>query len=180
MTDQELEILKYPIGNFKNSETLNLKLVQSCISDIEALPAKLKKEIQQLNDSQLDVPYRPDGWTIRQVVHHLADSHMNSLSRFKLALTEDNPVIKPYLEDKWAELADSKLPVNISLQLLDGLHVRMVTLLNSLSPEELNRTYTHPEKQKQWHLYEVIYLYAWHGKHHLAHITSTKKREGWL
>jgi hypothetical protein len=172
MTDQELGKLKYPIGNFKSTDTLNLEFVQSCISEIESLPAKLKKEVEHLADDQLDTPYRPDGWTIRQVVHHLADSHMNSLIRFKLALTEDNPVIKPYLEDKWAELADSKLPVNISLQLLESLHIRLVTLLKSLSPEELNRTFIHPESKKQWHLYDVIGLYAWHGNHHLAHITS--------
>jgi hypothetical protein len=172
MTDRELENLKYPIGNFESTETLNLALVQSCISEIESLPAKLKKEVEHFSDAQLDTPYRPGGWTIRQVVHHLADSHMNSLIRFKLALTEDNPVIKPYLEDKWAELADSKLPVNISLQLLEGLHIRLFTLLKSLSPEELNRTYIHPESKKQWRLYDVIGLYAWHGNHHLAHITS--------
>ncbi|PYR62116.1 MAG: putative metal-dependent hydrolase [Acidobacteria bacterium] len=129
--------------------------------------------------SQFDTPYRPDGWTVRQVVHHVPDSHLNAYCRFKLALTEDNPRIKPYDEAAWAKLADTeRTPVETSLALLDSLHQRWVTLLESMKPEEFARTLQHPEAGEMT-LDKVLQLYTWHGRHHVAHITSLRQREGW-
>ena len=171
-----LEQLKYPIGKFEKPETMTKELLSQWIAEIGAFPAQLKAEVTHLDAEQLDSPYRPEGWTIRQVVHHCADSHMNSFIRFKLALTEERPIIKPYREESWAELADGKMPISPSLVLLDGLHSRWTALLRSLSEEELHRTYIHPEQGQPIPLDVTIGLYAWHGKHHLAHITEAKKR----
>lgn len=175
-----IESLKYPIGKFEKSSEITQSLINTWIKDIEAFPDKLKHEVQNLSQEQLDTPYRPDGWTIRQVVHHVADSHMNSFIRIKLALTEDNPVIKPYLEAKWAELPDTKnYPVQISLNIIQALHERWGYLLKALTEEELDRTFIHPESNKEFTIKEMIGFYAWHSNHHLAHITSIKKAKNW-
>lgn len=172
--------LRFPIGEFVLSEDISDKQLVGWIADIAAFPARLRKETESLSDKQLDTIYRPGGWTIRQVVHHCADSHMNSLTRFKLALTEDQPVIRPYFEDRWAELVDSKtISVESALQLLEGLHARWVVLLKSLGKEELGRTFIHPEHNRIFRLDQNIGLYAWHCNHHLAHITRLKERMGW-
>lgn len=170
--------LKYPIGHFNNDKEINGGVIESWINVIENTPFFLREAIMDLNDEQLDTSYRPGGWSVRQVVHHLPDSHLNSYIRFKLALTEDNPTIKPYKEDKWAELPDSKLPVEVSLKLLEGLHSRWVSLLQSLSPNDLEKTFFHPESGKV-SLGFTIGLYAWHCQHHLAHITSLRERLDW-
>lgn len=175
-----LEKLKYPIGKFNVPETITPELLNECIGVIETFPVKLKQEVEKLTDEQLDTPYRPDGWTIRQVVNHCSDSHMNSLMRFKLALTEDRPTIRPYFEDRWAELADSRtMPINAALKILDGIHERWIILLKSLSAKQLNRSFVHPEHGKESTLEETICMYAWHCQHHLAHITNLKKEQAW-
>ncbi len=180
MSESELVSLKFPIGKFQKPTELSQELLEGYITDIETFPSRLKKELATLNDEQLDTPYRPDGWTLRQVVHHCADSHMNSLTRFKLALTEDKPTIKPYYEERWAELADSKtMPVQQSLLLLEGLHARWTVLLWSLTAAELKRSFIHPEHGKEFRLDENLGIYAWHCNHHLAHITMLKKAKHW-
>ncbi|MGY4384861.1 hypothetical protein ACVWYN_001895 [Pedobacter sp. UYP24] len=176
MTAAQLEILQFPIGKFVKPDLFTDEIISSYVRTIAAFPAKIDLQTSLLTDKELDTPYRPDGWTIRQVVHHCADSHMNSFVRFKLALTEDQPVIKPYYEERWAELPDSKLPVAASLSLLDGLHTRWVALLTSLPSEQLERTFVHPEHGKHFSLKETVGIYAWHCEHHLAHITELKKR----
>lgn len=180
METVKLEDLKFPIGRYQKPESLTKEVIDKFISDIEFFPQRLRKEVEKLSDEQLDSQYRPEGWTIRQVVNHCADSHMNSLTRFKLALTEDKPIIKPYYEDRWAEHADSKtIPVEAALLMLEGLHKRWVVLLRSLSSEELKKGFIHPEHGREFRLDENIGVYAWHCNHHLAHITTLKKRKGW-
>ncbi|MDB5256419.1 MAG: metal-dependent hydrolase [Chitinophagaceae bacterium] len=180
MPTNTLESLKFPIGKFEAPKILSPELLDGFIQDIETFPTRLKQAVDGLNDAQLDTPYRSDGWTIRQVVNHCADSHMNSLIRFKLALTEEEPTIKPYYEERWAELADSNtIPIEPALLLLEGLHQRWTVLLRSLSTEDLKRTFIHPEHGKRFRLDENIGVYAWHGNHHLAHITALKKSKGW-
>lgn len=180
MTEAQLNQLKFPIGKFQKPAAFTDELQQQYIRDIESFPERIAKEVAHLSDAQLDTTYRPDGWTIRQVVHHCADSHMNSLTRFKLALTEDKPTIKPYYEERWAELADSKtLPVQPSLLLLQGLHTRWTMLLRSLTKEQWTRSFIHPEHGKEFRLEENLGIYAWHCNHHLAHITELKKRRNW-
>lgn len=173
------EDLRYPIGKFDNNIIVAKEMRAEFINTIELLPSLLKKEVQNLSDAQLNTPYREGGWTIRQVVHHLPDSHLNSYVRFKLALTEDNPAVKTYEEHLWANLKDSfETPIEISLTLLDALHKRWVILLKSLTDDQYKRTFKHPE----WNnmpLDKTLALYAWHSKHHLAHITELKKRMGW-
>lgn len=173
------EDLRYPIGKFERPARYTPDLIAGWIDIIAEFPARLKVMLEGLKDDQLDSPYRPDGWTIRQVVHHCADSHMNSLVRFKLALTESGPLIKPYAEARWAELPDKELPVDISLNLLSALHQRWVYLLNSLTKDQLKRTFTNPETAKTFSLEETIGIYAWHCAHHLAHIQNKKARERW-
>ncbi len=180
MSEQELEKLRFPIGKFIAPPTLDEQVLNLFIKDIESFPERLKKETIHLSDEQLNTPYRPQGWTIRQVVHHCADSHMNSLIRFKLALTEEKPTIKPYWEDRWAELADSKtMPIEPSLMLLQGLHQRWTVLLRSLGENDLHKSFIHPEHGKEFRLDANIGVYAWHCNHHLAHITELKKRKEW-
>jgi len=171
--------LRYPIGKFSfegsNSEDERVRL----IDQIAAAPARLREAIDGLSPEQLDTPYRPEGWTVRQLVHHVPDSHLNSYARFKLALTEDEPTIKDYREDRWAELADARSgPVETSLALLDSLHKRWVTMLRSMSPNQFERSFRHPELGLV-SLGRNLSLYAWHGKHHVAHITSLRERMGW-
>ena len=180
MQEQELEILRFPIGKFIKPKVISKELIQQWIEAIESFPSKLKKEVFDLNNEQLDTVYRENGWTIRQVVHHCADSHMNSLTRFKLTLTEEKPTIKPYWEDRWAELADSKtLPIQPSLQMLEGIHARWTVLLKSLSVQDFSKTFIHPEHGKEFRVDENIGIYAWHCNHHLAHITTLKNRKHW-
>jgi hypothetical protein len=170
---------RYPIGRFEFDGEITSNVVDGWIKEMEELPRLLRDAVKHLSDEQLDTPYRAGGWTIRQVVHHLADSHMNAYIRFKLALTEESPVIKPYDEGQWAELSDSKLSVGISLSLLEALHTRLVDLLRSLTPEEMQRTFTHPESGNV-SVGRNIGIYAWHGRHHLAHITNLDRRMNWL
>jgi uncharacterized damage-inducible protein DinB len=173
--------LRYPIGKFHRHGELTEDLRHRYIDDIERLPGRLREAVKGLTPAQLDTPYRPGGWTVRQLVHHVADSHMNAYVRLKLALTEDAPLIKPYLEAKWAELHDSKtLPVDVSSNLLDSLHQRWVDVLRSMKPAEFARTMRHPEWTEPMSLDDGLALYAWHGKHHVAHITELRRREGWL
>ena len=175
-----MENLQYPVGRFKLEEEPGMAQINLSIGVIKKLPEKLTEAVKGLNDEQLNPRYREGGWTIRQVVHHLADSHMNALIRFKLALTESNPVIKPYFEDKWAELEDYRtVPIEVSLKLIEALHERWVTLMESMTLQDFNRTYFHPENNRQYLLAEVVALYDWHSRHHLAHITSLKERMKW-
>lgn len=175
-----LEQLKYPIGKFEKPAVITKDILAVWIDDISTFPARLTCEVYSLNSQQLDTPYRPEGWTIRQVVHHCADSHMNSLTRFKLALTEEQPTIKPYFEERWAELADTKhMPIEPSLKMIEGIHERWTVLLNTITDEQLSRTFIHPADHKIFRIDENIGVYAWHCNHHLAHITETKKRHHW-
>jgi hypothetical protein len=169
---------RYPIGPF-NAGAETPDLTSAAVDVIEALPASLRTAVLGLNDRQLDTPYRAGGWTVRQVVHHLADSHMNGIIRTKLALTEDNPTIKPYDENAWSELPDMRLPIDISLGMLDGIHARWARLLRGLTPEQLQRTFVHPEHGRTMTLGYQAQHYAWHCRHHVAHITALRQREGW-
>lgn len=176
----EIEKLKFPIGQFNKPEKITKDVLEQWVNDISTFPARLTSEVINLTDEQLDTQYRPDGWTIRQVIHHCADSHMNSLTRLKLTLTEDEPTIKPYFEDRWAELADTKnMPVQPSLKMLEGIHERWTVLLKKLTDENYKRVFIHPEHGKTFRVDENIGVYAWHCNHHLAHITETKKRHHW-
>ena len=171
--------LRYPLGKFSYDGPLTDAQRQEALDNIAQTPAKLRAAVKGLSDVQLETPYRPGGWSVRQVVHHVPDSHLNSYVRFKLALTEQEPTIKPYAEDRWAELADTKAtPIEVSLTLLDSLHERWVRLLGSLSPADWKRTFRHPELGPMT-LEKNLALYAWHGRHHVAHITSLRVREGW-
>ena len=170
--------LRYPIGEFSPPDPVTRDRVDGWIGDIAALPADLRRTVAPLTDAQLDTPYRPGGWTVRQVVHHLSDSHINSLIRFKWALTEDRPVIKAYDEKGWAELSDARSPIGPSLDLLDALHRRWTDLLRSLSWPQLEREFVHPESGTTT-LAVTVGAYAWHGRHHLAHVDRLIEREGW-
>ncbi|MDL4839456.1 YfiT family bacillithiol transferase [Aquibacillus rhizosphaerae] len=170
--------MKYPIGKFEFDGEITESVTEEWIHDIENLPRILRDAAGDLDNEQLDTPYRSDGWTVRQVIHHLADSHMNAYIRFKLALTEENPVIKPYEEAKWAELTDYNLPIDSSLSLLEALHRRWTNLLRSLSPADMKKTFVHPDAGEV-SLGTNIGIYAWHGRHHLAHITSLCTHKGW-
>jgi len=170
-----MDKLRYPIGQFNMTEDVGVDQIEDLIIQIENLPQLLANSVRDLSMEQLDSSYRPGGWTIRQVVHHIADSHMNGYIRLKLALTENNPIIKPYNEALWAELEDSRtLPVEVSLKLVETLHFRWATLMRSLYPTELNCQFHHPEAG-DLSLKKAIGLYAWHGNHHLAHIMDFRK-----
>jgi hypothetical protein len=174
------EQLKFPIGKFEKPKTITKDDLLKWISEISTFPTRMKNEVNNLTNQQLDTQYRPEGWTIRQVVHHCADSHMNSLTRFKLTLTEDKPTVKPYYEERWAELADSKnMPIEPSLKMIEGIHERWTVLLNNLTESDYSKIFIHPEHGKEYRMDENIGLYAWHCNHHLAHITETKKRNNW-
>lgn len=167
-----------PNGEFNHRGSITLESINGWIKEIEIAPEDVKEAVKGLEDDQLDTPYQPNGWTVRQVVHHLADSHMNAYIRFKLALTENNPTIKPYQESEWAELPDSELPVDVSIKLLEALHIRWVILLRSLTSTQLEQTFQHPDSG----IVRIgfnIGIYAWHGRHHIAHITTLRKRAGW-
>ena len=171
---------RYPIGKFQPKETISAEERQQCIQNISDVPIKLRAAVKGLTEQQLNTPYRDGGWTIRQVVHHLPDSHLNAYTRFKLALTEDSPTIKTYHENLWAELADAKTaPAETSLQLLESLHTRWVMLLRSMVPGDFARTFTHPEQGKTFSLDWLVQLYSWHGRHHVGQITSLKEQMKW-
>ena len=177
--NQEDQDLRYPVGKPDRNPALAAGERAQRIDTIAAAPAQLRLAVAGLTDQQLDTPYRPGGWTIRQVVHHVADSHMNASVRFRLGLTEENPTIKPYDEKAWSELPDvTHLPVELSLHLLENLHVRLVHLLRSTSPSAFARTIVHPENGPMT-LDSLLGVYAWHGQHHAAHITGLRARQGW-
>ena len=167
-----LEQLKYPIGKYQVPEKITSNHINTWTEEIASLPNRMRSAVENLSTEQLDTNNRPEGWTIRQVVHHVPDSHMNAYIRFKLALTEDNPSIRHYFEDRWAELTDSKiLPIEPALLLLEGLHQKWTKLLQTLTSSELERTFFHPESQASSSIAFNIGNYAWHGNHHLAQIT---------
>lgn len=171
--------LRYPIGKFKAKGSYTFDEIKNFISTIEALPVKLRQAVSGLNEKQLNTPYREGGWTVKQVCHHLPDSHLNSYIRFKLAVTEEVPTIKPYEEALWAEQEDGRnLDIEVSLSLLESLHRRWVYFLRSLKPEQFKRRFNHPESGEH-DLGWLCHLYAWHSEHHLAHITSLRERMGW-
>jgi hypothetical protein len=174
----DVDTLRYPIGRFTPPATSTPELRAAHIETLRLLPERLQAAVAGLNDAQLDTPYREGGWTLRQVVHHVADSHINAYVRFKLALTEDWPTIKPYDEAAWANLADSKLPIDASLALIAALHARWVALLESLEPEDFLRGYNHPELGRQ-ELATVLAIYEWHSRHHAAHIAALRARQSW-
>ena len=171
--------LRYPIGELPAPSEAPAETRAASIDAIAALPARMRAAVQGLTDKQLDSPYRPDGWTVRQVVHHVADSHMNAFIRMKTALTENNPTITPYDEKAWALVADSALPVEISLNLLDSLHARWAAIYRSLAPADFSRCFVHPELGGRQTLDRQLQSYAWHSRHHVAHVTRLREREGW-
>jgi hypothetical protein len=177
--------LRYPIGKakdqpFSDKENFDENARTFYLADIEMLPSLLENSVLNLDEHQLESAYRPDGWTIKQLIHHVADSHMNAYMRFKVGLTEDNPTIKTYEEAEWAKLSDTKnLPINISLTLLHALHSRWHEILLNMEKGDWERTIYHPEHKRSITLWELLGMYSWHGKHHTAHITSLRERMGW-
>jgi uncharacterized damage-inducible protein DinB len=173
------EDLRYPTGRLVRPESMTAEERRAAIATIAATPSRLRAAVAGLSDAELDTPYRPEGWTVRQVVHHVPDSHLNAYIRFKLALTEDEPTIRPYMEDRWAQLPEaSRAPVEVSLALLAALHERWVEALEAITEEQWARTYRHPESGAH-RLDALLAVYAWHGPHHVAHITSLRERQGW-
>ncbi|HVM92671.1 MAG TPA: bacillithiol transferase BstA [Terriglobales bacterium] len=170
--------LRYPVGKFSYGGPPTPEQKRQFLDDIEQTPARLRAVVRGLSDQQLDTPYRDGGWTVRQVVHHVPDSHLNSYVRFKLALTEDEPTIKTYMEDRWAELPDSRQPIENSLAMLESLHRRWMVVLRNLSDADWKRTFRHPELGAMT-LEKTLALYSWHGRHHVAHVTSLRERLGW-
>ena len=180
MENIELEKLKYPIGKINLVGEISTEVLQACIGELEELPKKLAELVKDLNQEQLNTPYRPDGWTVRQVIHHIADSHHHSYTRFKWALTENKAVIKAYEEKEWSNLFDARTaPIQLSLDYLRALHAKMVYLLRGLSDSDLQKCYTHPEGLVEVSVAENICKYAWHGNHHYSHIENLLKRKGW-
>ncbi len=174
-----MEALRYPIGKYV-PQPFSVQQKEAWLLDVKYLPNHLENAILNLDESQLETAYRPEGWTVKQLVHHVADSHMNAYIRFKLGLTEDNPSIKPYDEAAWALLSDTQnVPVNISITLLFALHNRWVQVLDNINEEEWHRTVFHPEQKKEMDLWFLLGMYAWHSRHHTAHITSLRERMKW-
>jgi len=175
----DLEKLKYPIGKFTFRETEGDDFT-TLIDRLADLPGKIRLAVSNLDDAQLDTPYREGGWTLRQVVHHLPDSHANAYIRFKLAFTEENPTIRLYHEERWAECVEAKYAaIQDSLDLLDSLHRRWASFIRTFKPQDFTKTYFHPERNRNYSLAEVLSMYVWHGEHHLAHIIETKKARAW-
>ncbi len=171
---------RFPVGEFAFDGEMSDERRRGFIDDIGRTPAELRCAVDGLGDEQLDMPYRDGGWTVRQVVHHMPDSHMNSYIRMKLAVTEDAPTIRPYFEDRWGELADARTaPIGISLDLLEALHVRWTLWLRGLDAAACARTFVHPELGTSLTLDEAIAMYSWHGRHHVAHVTALRERMGW-
>ncbi|MBS1629143.1 MAG: putative metal-dependent hydrolase [Bacteroidetes bacterium] len=170
-----LESLRYPIGRFVPPTAFDIRMVPGWLMALEALPKSLDVLIENLDAAQLEMPYRPGGWTMNQTIHHLADSHLNAFIRLKLCLTEEQPVVKPYQEALWAETPEiSTVPVNVSITLLHALHRRWVALLRNLNEEQWHRSYFHPEHQRLFPIWEFTALYAWHGRHHVAQLQTMK------
>ena len=175
-----MDSLSYPIGRFEWPKRCSEAHREKWISEIAAAPDAARDAVAGLDDEQLDTPYRPEGWTVRQVVHHIADSHLNAYMRMRLALTEDNPIIRPYDQDGWAALKDAaEDPLEVSIALLDALHRRWISLVRSLDEAALERTFSHPELDANVSMAVLLAMYAWHGKHHVAHITRLRERQGW-
>jgi len=175
----DIELLKYPIGKFLKPDHVLDKNLKDSTLYLREFPSYLEETIKDFSDNQLDTPYRPGGWTVKQLIHHLSDSHMNALMRFKLALTEDSPTIKPYDEAAWAKLADYTLPISESIPLIRGIHSKWTIILDSMSTDDFKRTYFHPESKLYVPLSEVTLMYQWHSMHHLAHIQHLIIRENW-
>ncbi len=171
--------LRYPIGTYEPPANITDADLDRWIGQIESLPAEMRVAVDGLTDAQLDTPYRAEGWTVRQVVHHVGDSHLNAIARLKLTLTEDTPTIRTYKEAAWAELADYAMPVEVTLSFLDRLHARWTTVLRSLDRADFERLLYHPEAEQTMRLSRLTGLYAWHGRHHVAHINGLRTREGW-
>jgi hypothetical protein len=172
--------LRYPIGRFTWPESVSADQRAQWTAAIERAPMEVRAAVAGLTQAQIDTQYRPGGWTVRQVAHHVPDSHLNAYIRFKLALTEDEPTIKPYDEARWAELSDTRtVPLDVSLDLLDALHERWVALIRGMSDEDMKRRFVHPDHNRSLRLDQVLGLYAWHGRHHTAHIRALREREGW-
>ncbi len=181
MKPSELNHLKYPIGQFDCPSTISKQHIESWVSILEHFPNRLAHLVKGLTDQQLDTPYRPEGWSIRQVIHHISDSHHHSYTRFKWALTEDTPLIKSYYEDRWAALTDSKLaPIDMSLNHIKAIHFKLVYLVKSLPEFQLEKCFLHPETNKKVSLSSNVGKYAWHSNHHYAHIENLLILKGWL
>ena len=170
--------LRYPVGKFQRPDGFSTEHFQELISDIGQFPVHIVQEVSSLTPAQQDWIYRLDGWSIKQVVHHCADSHMNAFIRTKLALTEDRPIAKPYLEAEWAKQVDYAVPIIHSIKILEGIHQRWSILLKSLSEEQIHRSFLHPENGKEWSVYLTTALYSWHGRHHLGHVKLAKLNQG--
>jgi uncharacterized damage-inducible protein DinB len=170
--------LRYPIGRFKSPASNSSALRETQIQTLRQLPGRLRAAVAELNDAQLDTPYRDGGWSVRQVVHHFADSHANAFIRFKLALTADWPTITPYDEAAWANLADSSMPIDGSLEFVEALHARWSTLVEAMTESDFSKGYNHPENGRV-DLAKALAMYDWHSRHHVAHITSLRLRQGW-
>ena len=178
--NEQIEDLRYPIGRYKGPDSYDAEMLTDWLSALTYLPAWMDACIENLDHNQLQTPYREGGWTIQQVVHHVADSHLNAYVRLKLALTEDTPVIKPYLENEWVQLNDVQdIPVNVSVTMLHTLHIRMVAIMKKLEPADWQRCYFHPEHGRNIPLWEMTAMYAWHSRHHTAHIVNLRERMGW-
>lgn len=178
--EHNLEELKYPIGKYEQVKSFTEDDIRQWLSVLTALPSWLDACIENLDEHQLNTPYRAGGWTVNQVIHHLADSHMNAYIRLKLSLTESNPIVKPYKEELWAELADNTaVPVNVSITLLHSLHLRLVAVMERMTPDDWNRSYHHPQHNRDIPLWELAALYAWHSRHHMEHIIRLRERMAW-
>ncbi|HVR06565.1 MAG TPA: putative metal-dependent hydrolase [Thermoanaerobaculia bacterium] len=176
----ETQDLRYPIGRFHRPVSLTTEERTAAAATLAETPARLREAVAGLTPAQLDTPYRPGGWTVRQLVHHVPDSHLNAYVRLKLALTEDEPTIRPYHEDRWAQLPEARsAPLEPSLALLESLHQRWDLALRDLAPADWQRTLVHPESGRQT-VEQLIALYAWHGRHHTAHVAELRRREGWI
>jgi hypothetical protein len=181
MTNDALQNLKYPIGAFEFPEHVTKTLMESWISILEHFPERLENLVKNLSDEQLNTPYRPEGWTVRQTIHHISDSHLHSYARFKWALTEDKPVIKAYFEDRLADLEDSKNgPINLSINHIKAIHSKLVYLLKGLCDADFNKVFIHPDTKKEVSLKRNLGIYAWHSNHHYTHIENLLKRNNWL
>ena len=180
MTDPNIaDDLRYPVGRFRPHASPDRSYRAAAVADIAELPQKIRAAVAGLDDRQLDTPYRPGGWTVRQLVHHVADSHMNAFIRLKLALSEEGPVIKPYDENAWALHADMRLPIDVSLAILDGVHRRWDALNAALRETDYGRLWTHPEHGKTFTVDHLLQTYGWHSRHHVAHITALRARQHW-
>ncbi|MBT8189594.1 MAG: putative metal-dependent hydrolase [Bacteroidia bacterium] len=181
MSDKKIQIenLRFPVGRFAPKDHYSEASRKADIDSLESLPGQLNEILSKLSTKQIDTPYREGGWTVRQLIHHIADSHMNSFIRFKLALTENNPVIKPYKQDDWVQMKESmEMPYEVSLKIIEGVHARLVKTIKDMSAEDFNRTLRHPEWKRDLTLDLMLALYGWHSRHHFAHITSLVEREG--